>query len=122
MLSLVLRKMLVETRFRAFVIKPSLADWICRQIASPVGTGLQSGLRSLLKSASKIVASGLLDRSRDSINTELRARSMNVWMLADFAWGDPPTDALTYFERAGFIDEIYNLAVDFSVEYIKMYA
>jgi len=37
------------------------------------------------------------------------------------SWGDPPTDALTYFERAGFIDEIYNLAVDFSVEYIKMY-
>jgi len=38
------------------------------------------------------------------------------------SWGDPPTDALSYFERAGFIDEIYNLAVDFSVEYIKMYA
>ena len=37
------------------------------------------------------------------------------------SWGDPPTDALSYFERAGFIDEIYNLAVDFSVEYIKMY-
>ena len=37
------------------------------------------------------------------------------------SWGDPPTDALSYFERAGFIEEIYNLAVDFSVEYIKMY-
>lgn len=37
------------------------------------------------------------------------------------SWGDPPTDALSYFERAGFIDEIYNLAIDFSVEYIKMY-
>jgi len=37
------------------------------------------------------------------------------------SWGDPPTDALSCFERAGFIDEIYNLAVDFSVEYIKMY-
>ena len=38
------------------------------------------------------------------------------------SWGDPPTDALSYFQRAGFIEEIYNLAVDFSVEYIKMYA
>ena len=37
------------------------------------------------------------------------------------SWGDPPTDATAYFERAAFIDDIYNLAVDFSVEYIKMY-
>jgi len=47
------------------------------------------------------------------------------------SWGDPPTDALTYiddiyyreyrFERAGFIEEIYNLAVDYSIEYCKMH-
>ena len=37
------------------------------------------------------------------------------------SWGDPPTEAFDSFNRAAHFDEIYNLAVDFSVEYIKMY-
>jgi hypothetical protein len=37
------------------------------------------------------------------------------------SWGDSPTDAYDVFNRAAFFDSIYNLAVDFSVEYSKMY-
>lgn len=36
-------------------------------------------------------------------------------------WGDPPTDAYDAFSRAAFFGSIYNLAIDFSVEYSKMY-
>lgn len=38
------------------------------------------------------------------------------------SWGDPPTDAYDAFNRASFFESVYNLAVDFSVEYSKMYA
>ena len=38
------------------------------------------------------------------------------------SWGDSPTEAYDAFNRAAFFDEIYNLAIDFSVEYCKMYA
>ena len=37
-------------------------------------------------------------------------------------WGDSPTDAYDAFNRAAFFESVYNLAVDFSVEYSKMYA
>ena len=37
------------------------------------------------------------------------------------SWGDSPTDAYDAFNRASFFESVYNLAVDFSVEYIKMY-
>ena len=37
------------------------------------------------------------------------------------SWGDPPTDAYDAFNRASFFESVYNLAVDFSVEYSKMY-
>ena len=37
------------------------------------------------------------------------------------SWGDPPTDAYDAFNRAAFFENVYNLAVDFSVEYSKMY-
>ena len=37
------------------------------------------------------------------------------------SWGDSPTDAYDAFNRASFFDSIYNLAIDFSVEYSKMY-
>ena len=37
------------------------------------------------------------------------------------SWGDPPTDAYDAFNRASFFESIYNLAIDFSVEYSKMY-
>lgn len=36
-------------------------------------------------------------------------------------WGDSPTDAYDAFNRASFFENVYNLAVDFSVEYIKIY-
>jgi len=36
-------------------------------------------------------------------------------------WGDSPTDAYDAFNRASFFESVYNLAVDFSVEYSKMY-
>ena len=36
-------------------------------------------------------------------------------------WGDPPTDAYDAFNRASFFENVYNLAIDFSVEYSKMY-
>ena len=36
-------------------------------------------------------------------------------------WGDPPTDAYDAFNRASFFENVYNLAVDFSDEYSKMY-
>ena len=38
------------------------------------------------------------------------------------SWGESPTDAYDTFNRAGFFEDVYNLAIDFSVEYIKMYA
>ena len=38
------------------------------------------------------------------------------------SWGDSPTEAYDAFNRAAFFDEIYNLAIDFSVGYCKMYA
>lgn len=37
------------------------------------------------------------------------------------SWGDSPTDAYDAFNRASFFESVYNLAVDFSVEYSKMY-
>ena len=37
------------------------------------------------------------------------------------SWGDSPTDAYDAFNRAAFFDDVYNLAIDFSVEYSKMY-
>ena len=37
------------------------------------------------------------------------------------SWGDSPTDAYDAFGRAAFFDSVYNLAIDFSVEYSKMY-
>ena len=37
------------------------------------------------------------------------------------SWGDSPTDAYDAFNRASFFEDVYNLAVDFSVEYCKMY-
>jgi len=38
------------------------------------------------------------------------------------SWGDSPTEAYDAFNRAAFFDDVYNLAIDFSVEYCKMYA
>ena len=38
------------------------------------------------------------------------------------SWGDSPTDVFDAFNRASFFESVYNLAVDFSVEYSKMYA
>ena len=38
------------------------------------------------------------------------------------SWGDSPTDVYDAFNRAAFFDDVYNLAIDFSVEYCKMYA
>ena len=38
------------------------------------------------------------------------------------SWGDSPTDAYDAFNRAAFFESVYNLAVDFSIEYCKMYA
>ena len=36
-------------------------------------------------------------------------------------WGDDPTDVYGAFNRASFFESIYDLAIDFSVEYSKMY-
>jgi len=38
------------------------------------------------------------------------------------SWGDSPTDVYDAFGRASFFEDVYNLAIDFSVEYLKMYA
>ena len=38
------------------------------------------------------------------------------------SWGDSPTEAYDAFNRAAFFESVYDLAIDFSVEYIKMYA
>ena len=38
------------------------------------------------------------------------------------SWGDSPTEAYDAFNRAAFFESIYDLAIDFSVEYCKMYA
>ena len=38
------------------------------------------------------------------------------------SWGDSPTDVYDAFNRASFFESVYDLAVDFSVEYSKMYA
>ena len=36
-------------------------------------------------------------------------------------WGDSPTDAYDAFNRAAFFDDVYNLAVEYSCEYILKY-
>ena len=38
------------------------------------------------------------------------------------SWGDSPTEAYDAFNRAAFFESVYDLAIDFSVEYCKMYA
>ena len=38
------------------------------------------------------------------------------------SWGDSPTDVYDAFNRAAFFESVYDLAVDFSIEYSKMYA
>jgi len=38
------------------------------------------------------------------------------------SWGDSPTEAFDAFNRAAFFESVYDLAIDFSVEYCKMYA
>ena len=38
------------------------------------------------------------------------------------SWGDSPTDAYDVFNRAAFFESVYDLAIDFSIEYCKMYA
>jgi len=38
------------------------------------------------------------------------------------SWGDSPTDVYDAFNRAAFFESVYDLAVDFSIEYCKMYA
>ena len=37
------------------------------------------------------------------------------------SWGDPPTDAYDAFNRAAFFESIYDLAIDYAVDYVKMY-
>ena len=37
------------------------------------------------------------------------------------SWGDSQTDVYDAFNRAAFFDDVYNLAIDFSIEYCKMY-
>ncbi|NCX25009.1 MAG: hypothetical protein EBX13_04440 [Proteobacteria bacterium] len=37
------------------------------------------------------------------------------------SWGDPPTDVMSAFERASFFEDIYQKAIDYSIEYCKMY-
>ena len=38
------------------------------------------------------------------------------------SWGDSPTDVYDAFNRAAFFESVYDLAIDFSIEYCKMYA
>ena len=42
--------------------------------------------------------------------------------LDDEDYSLEPTEAYDAFNRAAFFDDVYNLAIDFSVEYCKMYA
>ena len=37
------------------------------------------------------------------------------------SWGDGPTEAYDAFNRAAFFESVYNLAIDYAVEYSKMY-
>jgi hypothetical protein len=37
------------------------------------------------------------------------------------SWGDSPTEAYDAFNRAAFFESVYDLAIDFSIEYCKMY-
>jgi hypothetical protein len=38
------------------------------------------------------------------------------------SWGDPPTDVMSAFERASFFEDIYQKAIDYSIEYCKEFA
>ena len=55
-----------------------------------------------------------------SYNDKGEKYELNV--TGGMSWGDGPTEVYDSFNRAAFFDEIYNLAIDFSVEYCKMYA
>ena len=53
-------------------------------------------------------------------NDKCERYELNV--TGGMSWGDSPTDAYDAFNRAAFFESVYNLAVDFSIEYSKMYA
>ena len=55
-----------------------------------------------------------------SYNDKGERYELNV--TGGMSWGDSPTDAYDAFNRAAFFESVYDLAVDFSVEYSKMYA
>ncbi len=50
-----------------------------------------------------------------------RGERYELNVTGGMTWGDSPTDAYDAFNRAAFFESVYNLAVDFSVEYSKMY-
>ena len=52
-------------------------------------------------------------------NKEGERHELNV--TGGTTWGDSPTDVYDSFSRAAFFESVYDLAVDFSVEYSKMY-
>ena len=51
-----------------------------------------------------------------------RGERYELNVTGGMTWGDSPTDAYDAFNRAAFFESVYNLAVDFSIEYCKMYA
>lgn len=64
-----------------------------------------------------------VDRETTTITTyNEKGEKYELNVTGGMTWGDSPTDAYDAFNRAAFFESVYNLAVDFSIEYCKMYA
>jgi hypothetical protein len=64
-----------------------------------------------------------VDRETTTITTyNEKGEKYELNVTGGMTWGDSPTDAFDAFNRAAFFESVYNLAVDFSIEYCKMYA
>ena len=64
-----------------------------------------------------------VDRETTTITTyNEKGEKYELNVTGGMTWGDSPTDAFDAFNHAAFFESVYNLAVDFSIEYCKMYA
>ena len=68
-------------------------------------------------------ACSTVDRETSTITTyNEKGEKYELNVTGGMTWGDSPTDAFDVFNRAAFFESVYDLAIDFSIEYCKMYA
>jgi len=50
---------------------------------------------------------------------DAQGRKYELNVTGGMSYGDQPTDIMPVFERAGFFESVYDLAVEFAVEYLN---